>query len=290
MRIIYILTAVIVFTACGGKTDSPELIATIHPYGLLLKELAGNRMRTGSLIPPGASPHTYSPIPADLRKLQRAKLIVANGLGLEGAVSRKLYSMKKSMGNRLIVAGSVLLGKHGGHSHHHDHRQNPHLWMSRKHLAAAAALIVARLEKIDPAGREVYRNNLGKFLAAMDRVDSLIRKERKLFKNPGIVTFHDAFFYFRKEYGIKLVAVVASSPGRQPSSKELAAIGRKIRENPVKTIFIEPQLNPKAARVIAGEYGLTVSKLDPLGSTTGVGTMAQHFLKSWNIMKKSFRK
>ena len=285
MRNIILSIPILLLISCTQSKKHPELMATIYPYTLLLQQLAGNRLHVSTLIPPNASPHTYSPTTRDIRKLQKAKLIVANGMGLEGSLLRKLVQIK----DRVIFAGKYAFVHNKTHSHTEDHTgQNPHIWMNYQTILQTARKITQRLKQIDPSGAPVFQKNLLHFVQTMKSVDKKIHNERKIFQQPGLITFHDAFYYFRKRYKIQQIATIAASPGRQPSSKELITIGRKIQKAKASTIFIEPQLNPKAARIIAKEYGLIVNIIDPLGTTTGVQTLPEHFLKSWSIMKKSF--
>jgi len=287
MQQIVTLFIILLLFSCKGEEKQIDLLATIHPYFLVLQELAGDRMSVGVLMPPNASPHTYSPTPSDIRKLQKARLVVANGLGLEGALLRRLITMKE----RTIFAGPSVYMHRDHHVHEHAlDTGDPHLWMNREALISVAHRIIDRLKKVDPPGKNTYNKNLASFISSLTRVEQKIRKERKKYRNPGILTFHDAFYHFRKQYGIKLIAAVTGSPGRQPSSKHLITIGKKIRKHSLRTIFIEPQLNPKAARIIAREFGLSVAILDPLGATTGVKTIAEHFERSWHTIKKSFAK
>lgn len=80
----------------------------------------------------------------------------------------------------------------------------------------------------------------------------------------SILTFHEAFPYFAKEYGLTISDVIEREPGTGPSAKELADIIVKLKKSPVKVIFAEPQYSPKAAGMIAKEAGARVFSLDPL--------------------------
>lgn len=280
----------IILAACGGtEPRRAELVGTIRPWALLLKQIAGGRFTVDTFTPAGASPHTWAPAPADMKKLETAKLVLANGLGLEEGLTAKL----KGMGGRVLFAGEVPgLDLAGGGDHHHgdDHHHgvNPHIWLDADVLIRVAQAVRDRLTAFDPAGRPVFKKHTDILIDSIRKTDARIKEERKRYAAARIITFHDAFAYFRKRYAIEQVAVVAASPGRQPSSQELIRIGALIRSNPVRAVFIEPQLDPKAARILAREFGLAVAVLDPLGTDaadpagllTGVwDALTPHFVK-----------
>jgi zinc transport system substrate-binding protein len=81
--------------------------------------------------------------------------------------------------------------------------------------------------------------------------------------NKKIVTFHEAFPYFAKEFGLEIVAVIEREPGSEPGAGELADTIGIIKDLGVKALFAEPQYAPKAAETLAAETGATVYSLDP---------------------------
>ena len=268
VRSFFPLVFSVILAACGGtEPRRAELVGTIRPWARLLKQIAGGRFTVDTFTPAGASPHTWSPAPADMKKLEKAKLVLANGLGLEEGLTAKL----KGMGDRVLFAGEVpglpvAVGhdNHGDDPHHHD-AANPHIWLDADVLVRVAQAARDRLTALDPPGRPVFKKYTDILIGAIRKADTRIKEERKAYAAARIITFHDAFAWFRRRYGIEQVAVVAASPGRQPSSQELVRIGALVRVNPVRAIFIEPQLDPKAAHVLAREFGLAVAVLDPLG-------------------------
>ncbi len=104
VRRLFLLVFSLVLAACSGpEPRRAELVGTIRPWALLLKHISGGRFTVDTFTPAGASPHTWSPAPADMKKLEQAKLVLANGLGLEEGLTAKL----KGMGERVLFAGEV---------------------------------------------------------------------------------------------------------------------------------------------------------------------------------------
>jgi len=86
-----------------------------------------------------------------------------------------------------------------------------------------------------------------------------------MFKSRSFISFHPAWVYFARRYGLTEAATIERSPGREPSPAEIREVVDTARRIRAKAIFAEPQFSPKAAEVIAGETGARVLMLDPLG-------------------------
>jgi len=151
-----------------------------------------------------------------------------------------------------------------------------------------AGLLADRFAALDPAGRDVYRANFLGFSNRMHVLDRDLERESRRYRTRAVVTFHDAFSRFCARYGVERVAVLLASPGREPSVGELVGIGKKIRDRKVKALYTEPQLDGKSARVLAGEYGLPVYVLDPLGLTESVTNYESLIRYNWSQLVRGF--
>lgn len=124
--------------------------------------------------------------------------------------------------------------------------------------------------------------------AEMKKAHEQILRERAELLQPALVTYHNSFHYFTRDYDIEYLGWVQSSPGKEPSARELTALGSKIKSHKVKAIFVEPQQNPKSAEVLAKEYGLQLFTLDPIGASLEVSTITELILTNWKAMKQAF--
>jgi zinc/manganese transport system substrate-binding protein/manganese/iron transport system substrate-binding protein len=119
------------------------------------------------------------------------------------------------------------------------------------------------LAEIDPAGADTYRANADGYLAELRTldegvaaaIDSIPPERRKL------VTFHDAFPYLARRYGLEMVAVVVASPGKEPSAKDVANLVDAIAAEDVPAVFKEPQLNARILELAADDAGVEVCTL-----------------------------
>lgn len=306
--------ALIVFTilvllaaACGKPKEAeaeakPLILCSIHPYELLLQQLVGDGIEVKSLIPPNASPHTFSPTPADLKDLHRAELVISNGLGLEHLIEQALGNLEAKqlvaadLLKDLIALDSLKQVRHHQLSsdieeddHGHQHALiDPHLWTSPQLLQKLTTKLKNELVLLFPDFAPLITHNHDIIQKELSELDSRIRHERTAFEAPAIITYHNSFHYFTRDYNIHYAGWVQSSPGKEPSARELAALGTTIRQHRIKAIFIEPQQNPKSAEILAKEYKLKLETLDPLGGTLPVKSVAELMAANWQIMKESF--
>ena len=239
--------------------------ASILPLADFTRQVGGERIRLETLIPPGASPHTYEPTPAQLKFLSRARVLVLNGVGLEfwadkviAAVDNPNLVVVRTADGLKILAGEP--GEPGG---------NPHLWLSPREVIHQVEMIRDALVRADPPGSDAYRANAARYVAALRAFDAEIRATVATFSQRKFIAFHAAWAYFARDYGLEQAAVIESTPGREPSPAEVAKIIRTARAIKAKAIFAEPQFPASAARAIAEESGAAVLLLDPLGKPPG---------------------
>jgi zinc transport system substrate-binding protein len=257
--------------SCGKPQESTEsdtrlpVVASILPLADFLNQIGGDRVRVETLVPAGASPHTYELTPAQLKAVMRARVLVLNGLGLEfwsdkviaSAENPGLIIVNFSEGLQ-IIAGDA--DEPGG---------NPHTWLSPANVLRQAGKIREALIQADPAGAAEYRANAEKFLSEVRSLDEEIRRAVAGFSSRRFIAFHAAWSYFAADYGLQEIAVVERRPGQEPSPAEIADIVRKAKDIQARAIFAEPQFSTKAAEVIAEECGARVLLLNPLGLPPG---------------------
>jgi len=198
--------------------------------------------------------HDYQLTAEDMINASKADVLVVNGAGMESFLDKVI---KQSSKTRIIQASEgieLLKGEDG----------NPHVWVSVSLHIKQIANIVEGLAKFDPSHAVQYRKNAADYVARLEELRSKMRDGLKDVKTRDIITFHEAFPYFAKEFGLNIVAVIEREPGSEPSAAELADVVKTVKERKVKTLFTEPQYPSKAAETIAKETGGTVYMLDPV--------------------------
>src|SRR5271165_4343717 len=69
-----------------------EVVASFSIIGDFVKNVGGDRVNVTTMVGPNGDVHVYTPAPADAKKIAAAKLVIVNGLGLEGWLPRLLQS------------------------------------------------------------------------------------------------------------------------------------------------------------------------------------------------------
>jgi len=255
---IVVLLAILV-GACSspGSSASPsaatlKVVTTTTVFEDIVKHVGGDRVVVKSIIGPGVGPEDYEPKPDDAKALDGADLIVSNGVGLDDFLDG-LITANGSDSPRLILGDGIPTITVDG-------EENPHFWLDPSLVVANyLPAIQAKLTEIDAAGSGTYEANAkayGDTLTAMDselatKVQTIAETNRKL------VTFHDAFPYFAKHYGLEVVGVILENPGQEPSAAELAALVETVKSAGVKAVFSESQFSPELAETLATEAGIT---------------------------------
>lgn len=281
--IIFLLFFAILFNSKYSTfANNPKtIVTTIYPYYLLTKEIVKDKFDVVLFIPPNSSPHTFSPKPNDIIKLNQSNLIIANGLSLEENLKSKLkyYKDKVIYCSNFLIEANLL-------SPVND--KNPHIWLDPIFITEIAKGITSKIIEIDPKNKQYYLKNLELVTKNILNTFNYIENQRKkINKKIYIITLHNSFKYFAKRFNIVIAGVVESSPGKEPGIKELIALGDIIKKYQIKTIFSEPQLNPKPVKVLSKEYNLKIYNLDPIGYSLNIKKIEQLYLYNWDIIFKS---
>jgi zinc/manganese transport system substrate-binding protein len=271
MRLLSIATAIIaslIFSAPAAAQDRIDVVASFSILGDLTRNVGGDRVDLTTLVGPGGDAHVYTPTPADARKVAAAKLVIVNGLGFEGWLSRLV---KSSGGKANIVEASKGITARdadaGGHAHAHSHaagkgksEADPHAWQSVANVRIYVGNIRDALIAADPAGDATYRANAAAYLQKLDAlerdvraaVDSIPAARRR------VISTHDAFAYFADAYAIAFISPQGVSTESEASARDVAAIIRQIRAEKIPAVFLENVSDPRLMRRIASETGARI--------------------------------
>lgn len=264
-----------------------KVIASIAPLADFAKQVGREKVDVKLLMPPGASPHVYEPTPKAIKDVSEARVFIKIGAGLEFWVEK----IVKSSGNKSLItvdssSGTPLIRDSHSHS---SSGADPHVWLD----PIIAISIVTKIEKAfaqaDPSGAEFYKQNASLYKEKLFHLDKEIADRVKTFSIKEYVTFHPAWNYFSKRYGLKVAGVIEESPGKEPSPKHVAKIIKEIKRIGSKIVFTEPQFNPKIAEAIARESGAGVLYLDPIGGQKGRETYIDMMRYNLFIMESAMK-
>jgi ABC-type Zn uptake system ZnuABC Zn-binding protein ZnuA len=254
--------------ACAGTTptaapDTIRVVATTTVLADLVANVGGDRVTVSSVVPKGGEVHTFDPSPQDVVGLTEADLIVSNGLGLDEwltdlAADAGADAPIVELGEDLEI--DYLEGdEHEGEANA-DHAVNPHLWLDVANARLYAAKFADAVAAADPGRASDYEARAEAYDAELADLDAWIRDQIGAItpEDRKLVSFHEAFPYLARAYGLEIVGVVVDAPGQDPSAGEIAALVTAIRAAGVKAVFGEAQFSDKLVRTIADETGATV--------------------------------
>jgi len=263
-KILLLLLIILTMSGCGGeeKKDDGKLKIVTSFYPMYLDAMNIVRGVEGvevvNMTPPQTGClHDYQLTPEDMKTLETADIFIVNGLGMESFLDKvieahpdlKIIDASDSPEIVPIMEGDA---------------PNPHVWMSITYSIQQVKNISSKLCELDPDHAEAYKRQTLDYVDELTTLRDELHISLTMLPNKDIVTFHEAFPYFAKEFGLNVVAIIEREPGTEPTPQELAETIEKINSLPVKVIFTEPQYSPKAAETIARETGAKIFELDPI--------------------------
>jgi zinc/manganese transport system substrate-binding protein len=243
--------------------DRLNAVASFSILGDFAKNVGGERVSVTSLVGPDGDVHVYTPAPADAKKIAGAKLVVINGLGLEGWLPRLVQS---SGGKAAIVTATNGIAPHkvGGDA-------DPHAWQSVANARTYVANIRDALVAADPTGAAVYRANADAYLAKLDALDREVREAIAQIPQARrkVISSHGSFGYFAAAYGIAFIAPLGVSTESEASARDIAGIITQIKASKVPAVFLENISDPRLMRRISAETGARIGGTLYSDSLTG---------------------
>ena len=271
--------------ANGGPLS---VVATFSILGDFARNVGGDRVSVTMLVGPNSDTHVYTPTPSDAKEITDAKLVIVNGLGLEGWLPRLIKSSGSKAATVVATRGIATRKIENGHDHGPGDA-DPHAWQSVLNAKTYVANIRDALTAADPAGADAYRANAAAYLARLDALDREIREavakippERR-----SVISTHDPFGYFAAAYGIKFIAPQGVSTESEPSARDIAAIITQIKRQKIPAVFLENVSGPRLMRRIAAETGANIggtlysdSLTDEKGPAPTYIDMVRHNIKA----------
>ncbi len=251
-------------------TGTKSIVVTYSVMESLVKELVGDEATVTVSIPNGLDPHEWQPSVKDIQTIDKADLVVENGLGLETGMLKALEEAK-SRGVRVFTATDHIDVRHvgagegvpAGDVDQAAGAADPHLWTDPLAIKAVVHALAPELSQV--LGTDVSRraSDLESQLDVLntrinDMVSTIPTADRKL------VTGHESMGYFADRYGFRLVGVIIPGLSSQAevSPADLAALQKAIESNHVKAIFTEIGTSPAVARAIGDATGARVVELN----------------------------
>ncbi len=279
----------------GGSAALADMILTdiprVHEHRVVVSVLPLHSLVSGVmaglgvprlLVRGASSPHDTSLRPSDARALTGAQVVIWAGPTLESFLIKALEVLARDARvvtlteeaslRRLPLPGSApgsALGAGEGPG-----AVDPHLWLDPVNARRMVAIFAAALAETDPDNAEAYRANATRLAGRLDALDAELRGRLAPVRQVPYLVFHDATAYFAARYRLNQVGAFAVNPEIRPGARHLSALRRRIRDEGVACVFIEPQFSPALVEAVTGGTAVRVAPLDPLGAGLAPGPEA----------------
>jgi zinc/manganese transport system substrate-binding protein len=258
-----------------------NVVASFSILADFVKNVGGDRVNVTSLVGPNGDVHVYAPSPQDAKTIADARLVVINGLGLEGWLPRLLQS-SGSKATVMTASTGVSPLKLGSEA-------DPHAWQSVVNAKIYVTNIRDALVQADALDGDYFRQNADRYLAELDALDREVRSEME--KIPParreVISTHDAFGYFAKDYGIAFIAPLGVSTETEPSARDIATLIVQVKKDEIPAVFLENITDDRLMRRISEETGAQVggtlysdSLTDEKGPVPTYIAMVRHNIKA----------
>lgn len=246
----------LVLTACSGGS-TPDVLTTTNILADVARNVAGDQLSVGSLLPVGADPHSYQPVPQDATKIKESKILVVHGADYETFLQPLLDN---AGGKENVIDASTGLRLLSGMES--ETAVDPHLWLDPNNVIVYVENIREGLKQFDPDGAETYDANANAYIDELTELDAWINGQVAQIEPQRrvLVTNHESLGYFAERYGFTVVgAIIPSfSSDSSPSAQQMADLIEQIKVHQAPAIFLDASDNPDLAQQIAAETGVKV--------------------------------
>lgn len=251
MRVLLLLALLLICSPLHAA-ERLSVVASFSILGDFVRTIGGDRISLTTLVGPDSDVHVYMPAPGDAKRVAEAKLVIVNGLGLEGWLPRLVQSSGAKA--QIVTASAGIAPLKLGSA------ADPHAWQSVPNAKTYVTNITSALAAADPDDAEFFRTQAKAYLEKLETLDHELRDD--VAKIPPerrkVISTHDAFGYFAAEYGVQFIAPLGVSTETEPSARDIATIIGQIKAAKIPAVFLENISDDRLIRRIAAETGAKV--------------------------------
>jgi ABC-type Zn uptake system ZnuABC Zn-binding protein ZnuA len=246
--------------AGAGPEDRMQVVTTVSPITNIVQNVAGDLVDVTGIVPEGTNSHTFEPAPSDAQAMAEADVVFVNGLHLEEP-TRELAEANirdevpiVELGARTVTPEEYI---YDFSFPREEGDPNPHLWTNPLFARRYAEIVADTLSELDPDNAETYEANEAAFATRIDELDRLVRDVTATVppENRKLLTYHDSFPYFAREYGWDVIGAIQPADFAEPTAQEVADLIDQIREQQVPAIFGSEVFPSPVLEQIAAETG-----------------------------------
>jgi len=221
----------------------------------MAKNIAGGMVNVECIVPIGGDPHLHEPTPRDAQMVNRADLIIKNGLTFEGWLNELIENSGTKAKTVRVTEGIQPI-----QSAEYENSADPHAWMDASLGLTYIKNIKDALSELDPDNADIYAFNYGVYKTQLEDLDQYIKTAIQ--KIPAqkrvLITSHDAFQYYGRAYGIRLEAILGTSTDAEAQTSDIIRLNKVIKASNVPALFVESTINPKLLKQLAKDNDIEI--------------------------------
>ena len=258
------LLFVLVLLLIPGQAFALNVVATLPSLAAIAKDVGGPLVQVEALTSPRQDPHYADAKPNLIVTLNRADVVVLNGLELEVGWLPPLLlqsrNAKIQKGATGYVDASQFVQKLGVPKGAIDRALgdvhpggNPHFLMDPRAGARIALGIAQGLARADPPNAATYQKNAA---ALAQKLDALAKSEAVKFAQlpaarRNLVVYHESLTYLVDWLGLHQTATLEPRPGIAPNPQHVAEVLQAMKAAAVPVIAQEEFYPQNTAKTVA---------------------------------------
>ena len=249
--ILICLTIVFSCNKQAKKNGKLQVVTTTTMITDLVKNIGGDKIDVQGLMGAGVDPHLYKASEGDVSKLFNADVIVYNGLHLEGKLEDVFEKMRKQDKQTIAASDALdtatLIG-----SEYFASNYDPHIWFNITNWEIITQYVTEKLSALDAENAATYKANGANYLKTLAALKTAITVQINTLpiEKRILVTAHDAFNYFGKEFQFNVVGLQGLSTATEAGVKDVQRLASFIEEKNVKAIFVESSVPKRTVEAL----------------------------------------
>ena len=246
---LFLASVALVGVACGDSEGTAaasdgelRVVTTVAPLTSIVAAVVGDRAEVEGIVPEGTNSHTFEPAPRVAEVLSKADVVFLNGLNLEEPTKRLAEANKASDG-RIVELGDAVLSEDeylfDFSFPKSEGNPNPHTWTDPTYAKLYAGVVRETMTEVDPSGADHYQQRYDAFSRQVDELDEAMRAafETVAPERRKLLTYHDAYAYFAKTYGWRVIGAIQVKSFEDPAPQEVVRLIEQVRAEKVPAIF-----------------------------------------------------
>ncbi len=286
-----ILIVSLVTTFAYSQEEKPLILGTASMISDMATNIFGDKANVQNIVPIGGDPHMFEPTPKSAQTVNKANLVLMNGLTFEGW----LMELVENSGTKAKVI-TTTEGVDVISSVDYANSSDPHAWMNAANAVIYSDNIRKAAIELLPEHTDYFNANFEKYKAELEALDQYIIDQINSIPEQQrvLITSHDAFQYYGRKYGIRLESAMGTSTEADAQTSDIMQLNKTIKETGVPAIFVESTINPKLIEQVATDNNIIIGGelfADSLGdeesgADTYIKMMRQNTDKIANALKQ----